>query len=259
MHMQASQPHGGQKRILDTKEPTVTTTYRAVLVSQPGRLEVVEREGPTTRSATYAPAGGGAQPQSPEVRLLKRLRYRTDAVAWAEFVDEYQPVLRAFVRRQGVSAADVPDVVQDILARLVPALARFEFDPSRGRFLTWLWRVTRNSAKNWIRKRVSRVRAEAAWYQLQPANQAGNDAPDERERACLRQILQQVFADVRQTILPAAWACFEGQVLHGRRADELATELGVSRNAVYVNTCRVRARVREQCLRYPIHADWPER
>src|SRR5262249_37659694 len=35
----------GQKRILKTKEPTMTTTsYRAVQASKPGRLEVAERE-----------------------------------------------------------------------------------------------------------------------------------------------------------------------------------------------------------------------
>src|ERR1700756_2696850 len=35
----------GQKRILKTKEPTMSTTsYRAVQASKPGRLEVVERE-----------------------------------------------------------------------------------------------------------------------------------------------------------------------------------------------------------------------
>ena len=208
-----------------------------------------------TFSAMYAPVDGGSQSQSAEVRLLKRVRDRTDAGAWEAFVDEYQPVLRAFVRRQGVYAADVPDVVQEVLAQLVPTLARFEFDPSRGRFLTWLWRITGNAAKNWIRKQGSRARAEAAWHRLQPATPVGDDAPDERERARLRQLLDQVFAEVRRTTLPATWACFEGQVLHGRPADELATELGVSRNAVYVNTCRVRARVREQCLRSPINPD----
>ena len=206
-------------------------------------------------SAMSSPADAGSRPQSPEVRLLQRVRDRTDAAAWETFVDEYQPVLRAFVRRQGVYASDVPDVVQEILARLVPALSRFEFDPSRGRFLTWLWRIASNAAKNWSRKRLGRARAEAAWHRLQPTNQRGDDAPDEQERARLRQVLDQVFAEVRQTTLPATWACFEGQVLHGRPAGELATELGVSQNAVYVNTCRVRARVREQCLRSPVYAD----
>jgi RNA polymerase sigma-70 factor (ECF subfamily) len=233
----------------------MTDTYRTVQVNWPGGPEAVEREGPVSRSATDAPADGDSQPQSPEVRLLARVRDRADAGAWGAFVDEYQPVLRAFVRRQGVDAADVPDVVQEVLTQLVPALARFEFDPSRGRFRTWLWRVTGNAAKNWIRKQASRTRAEAAWRQLRPPDQAGKDGPDEQPVARLGNILDRAFAEVRQTTLSATWACFEGQAPHGRPADELATELGVSRNAVYVNTSRVRARVREQCLRYPIQSD----
>jgi RNA polymerase sigma-70 factor (ECF subfamily) len=68
-------------------------------------------------------------------------------------------------------------------------------------------------------------------------------------------MLDRVFSEVRRTTLPATWACFEGQILHGRAADELASELGVSRNAVYVNTSRVRARVREHWLRHPAPAD----
>ena len=48
-----------------------------------------------------------------EVRLLERVRDRTDATAWAEFVELYQPVLRAFVRQHGVREADIQDVVQE--------------------------------------------------------------------------------------------------------------------------------------------------
>jgi RNA polymerase sigma-70 factor (ECF subfamily) len=194
------------------------------------------------------------KPRPPEARLLERVRDRTDAAAWAEFVDEYEPVLRAFARRNGVAAADVPDVVQDIFVRLVPALARFEFDPSRGRFRTWLWRVTCNAAANWRRKRASRSRAEAAWCTHRSADAAETRETGEPVRR--RQVLDQVLAEVRETTAPATWACFEGRVLRDRPAADLATELGVSPNAVYVNACRVRARVREQCDRHPLPTDW---
>src|SRR5262249_33647336 len=92
--------------------PTLTCQHRVA-------CSMCSLEGPMTCSAMYSPADGGSQPQSPEVRLLKRVRDRTDAGAWNVFVDEYQPVLRAFVRRQGVYASDVPDVVQEIFAQLV--------------------------------------------------------------------------------------------------------------------------------------------
>jgi RNA polymerase sigma-70 factor (ECF subfamily) len=209
-----------------------------------------------TVSVTRSLARTACKPMPPEARLLARVRDRTDAAAWAEFVDVYGPVLRAFVRRNGVAAADVPDVVQDIFARLVPALARFEFDPSRGRFLTWLWRVTCNAAANWRRKQASRSRAEAAWCGDRSAAVAEPDTREAGEPVRHRQLLNQVLAEVRETTSPATWACFEGRVLHDRPAAELATELGVSLNAVYVNACRVRARVREHFTRHPLPTDW---
>ena len=208
-----------------------------------------------TGSATCSPVDVATGPKSPEVRLLQRVRDRTDADAWAEFVDVDQPVLCAFLRRQGMFAADMPDAVQNIFASLVPALARFEFDPSRGRFRTWLWRITSKAAANWSRKWGSRARAEAAWCSHQPTDAAGTEAREEREHVRLRQILDQDLSEVREATMPATWACFEGRVLCDRPTAELATELGVSPNSVYVNSCRVRARIRERCAGYPLPVD----
>lgn len=190
-----------------------------------------------------------------EARLLERVRDRTDAAAWAEFVSEYQPVLTAFVRRRGVLPADVPDVVQEILARLVGGLARLEYDPARGRFRTWLWRVTCNAATSWIRKRVSRARAEAEWRKHRRTDAGDPDAGGEFDRAQALQALDQILAEVREATAPVTWACFEGQFLRGRPVAELAAELGVSTNAVYVNACRVRARVRDRWARVPRRTD----
>jgi RNA polymerase sigma-70 factor (ECF subfamily) len=183
---------------------------------------------------------------SAEVRLLNRVRDRTDAMAWTEFMGVYQPVIRAFVRLHGIAASDVPDVVQDIFVRLVPTLAQFQFDPSRGQFRTWLWRVASNAACNWLRKKASLARIETSWREQQSGRSAEDDS-DERERTRRQQLLDQVLVEVRSTTLPATWACFEGRVLRDRPAVELAVELGVSKNSVYVNASRVLAQVRKRC------------
>jgi RNA polymerase sigma-70 factor (ECF subfamily) len=202
--------------------------------------------GPTLDTPAAA-----TRPQSPETRLLERVRDRTDAGAWSEFVAAYQPVLRAFVRRHGVFGDDILDVVQEILTRLVSTLARFEYDPARGRFRTWLWRIAGRAAANWHRKRASRIRAEAAWHRNRTMDTGAPDSMSEFDRASALLCLDQVLAEVRGTTAPATWACFEGQFLRGRAAGEIATELGLSLNAVYVNACRVRARVRERGVRFP--------
>src|ERR1700682_3808498 len=99
------------------------------------------------------------------VSLIHPVRNRADAVAWGEFFSIYRPLLFAYVRKRGVAQHDAADIVQDVLARLVPALAHFEFDARRGRFLTWLWSVTHNALVDWARRRASRDRAERGWVE----------------------------------------------------------------------------------------------
>jgi RNA polymerase sigma-70 factor (ECF subfamily) len=164
-------------------------------------------------------------------------------------------MIRAFVRRQGAAASDVPDIVQDIFVRLIPTLARFQFDPSRGRFRTWLWRVASNAVANWNRKSTSRARTEAAWRERQSAHALRDNVSAEPEQTHLRHLLDQVLVEVHETTLPTTWACFEGRVLRARPAVELAAELGVSQNSVYVNASRVLAQVRKRCVQFSVPVD----
>ena len=185
------------------------------------------------------------------ISLIERVRNNEDSVAWGEFFAIYRPLLVAYVRKRGVSEHDAADVVQDVFSRLVPALASFEFDPQRGRFRTWLWRVTHNALADWGRRRAVRARAEQGWVEqggaveYQPAHEGQSDV--EWDELYRRRILEVVTERVRATTQPVTWACFEGRILAGRPAAEIAAETGVSVNAVYVNASRILARVREEC------------
>ncbi|HEV3025002.1 MAG TPA: sigma-70 family RNA polymerase sigma factor [Pirellulales bacterium] len=183
------------------------------------------------------------------VSLLERVRDAADAAAWSEFVALYQPLLRSYVRKRGVNEHDADDVVQDVFTRLVPVLARFELDPVRGRFRTWLWQVTHSALADWARRRGVRARAEQGWADLQQP--AATEEPEAEWRDMYhRRILEVVLARVRESAQTTSWACFEGRILEGRPAAELAAELGVSSNAVYVNASRLLARVRDDCAEF---------
>jgi RNA polymerase sigma factor (sigma-70 family) len=188
--------------------------------------------------------------------LIERVRNNNDSVAWSEFDTIYRPILVSYVRKRGVSEHDAADVVQDVFSRLVPALAEFEFDAQRGRFRTWLWRVTHNALADWGRRRTVRARAEREWIEQEWAGQGDGDvhqpadgarSDDAWDDIYRRRILEVVTERVRATTQPVTWACFEGRILDGRPAAEIAAESGVSVNAVYVNASRVLARVREEC------------
>ncbi|WP_010587337.1 RNA polymerase sigma factor [Schlesneria paludicola] len=179
------------------------------------------------------------------VSLIQRVRNKSDEVAWTEFFTIYHPLLMAYFRKQGVLEHDAADLVQDLFTRLVPAMSRFEFDSGRGRFRTWLWRVTQNALTDWSRRQVVRNRAEQGWAdQHEPTDADG--ASREWDEMYRRRILEVGIEQVRQTTQPATWACFEGKILKGRPASEVAAELGVSTNVVYVNASRVLARLRDE-------------
>jgi len=179
------------------------------------------------------------------VSLIERVRDASDDVAWDEFFSIYQPLLTAYVRKRGVIESDAADIVQDVFARLVPALGTFHLDTERGRFRTWLWRVTHNALVDWSRKRATRDRAEQGW-----ADQfdASNDdrLTVEWDQLYRQRILQIAIERVKASSQSLTWACFEGRVLAERPAAEVAAQLGVSTNAVYVNSSRVMARLREE-------------
>jgi hypothetical protein len=55
---------------------------------------------------------------------------------------------------------------------------------------------------------------------------------------------------VRGRSRPTTWACFERHLLERRPSAQVAGELGISANAVQVNSSRVLDRVRKFCALY---------
>src|SRR5579871_6328073 len=137
--------------------------HGAVRRSMPASLPSCPRHAkPTITVARF-------QPDMFETRLslLARVRDPHDAAAWAEFVGLYQPLVTAYLRKRGVPEHEVDDIVQEVFTRLVPAMARFELVPERGRFRTWLWQVTHSALMDHVHRRSVRQRSERAWAEDQ--------------------------------------------------------------------------------------------
>ena len=184
--------------------------------------------------------------------LLLRVRDPADSESWREFVFLYEPLLLAYVRRRGLLEHDAQDVVQEVFATLVRALPDFQLDRQRGRFRTWLWRVAHNAMVDWARRRGRRAAAEQeARKEAEVAVGPETDALEaEWLAAHRRRVLEVVLQRVRSQSQEKSWNCFELHILQGRPSAEVARELGITANSVYVNASRVLARVREQCADY---------
>jgi RNA polymerase sigma-70 factor (ECF subfamily) len=183
------------------------------------------------------------------VSLILRVRNPADGRSWKEFVDLYEPLLLNYVRSRGLSEHDARDVVQQIFVSLLRALPTFELNKTRGRFRTWLWQVASNAIADWARRQRRQAKAETQWLEQLSSEEAGSNPELEIEwrDAYRKRILQVVLERMKSRTHPKTWSCFEQHLQRGRPAADVALELGMTANAVYVAAARVLARVRQQC------------
>jgi RNA polymerase sigma-70 factor (ECF subfamily) len=183
--------------------------------------------------------------------LIRRVRDAADAESWREFVALYEPLLLCYVRSRGLGEHDASDLVQEIYSRLVRALPGFTLDHARGRFRTYLYRAAMNALKDWRAQNGRRNEAEDQWRKQR--GEGGTSGPDEESEWLItyhRRVLEFALEKVRARTRPRAWACFEEHLLRGRPGAEVAAELGLTTNALFVNASRVLQKVREQCAEY---------
>jgi RNA polymerase sigma-70 factor (ECF subfamily) len=183
------------------------------------------------------------------ISLIKRVRDRTDVESWREFYRFYQPLLARYMRTLRLDEHAANDVIQDVFVRLLQALPAFELDNKRGRFRSYLWKLTYSALVDQARRAKAGRRAEEEWVQrFQREDEAeSRKVHEELNEINDRQVLERVLPRVRSVTSRTAWACFEARLLHDRPGSDIATELGISSKAVFVYASRVLKVVREQC------------
>lgn len=193
--------------------------------------------------------------------LIRRFR-GGDRLAWEEFYQLYEPLVRLYVRRFGLREHDVDDLVQGLFLKLRDRLAHFELDHGKGKFRAWLRTVVDNSVRDW-QERAERQEAQPPPDSAVRGNRPsgapfGADGERWRRNEWRRSVLSVVMNRVREEFAgrEKTFACFEQLTLEGRAAKEVAAELGIEKvNNVYVYSHRVLQRVRQLCAEYDEELD----
>jgi RNA polymerase sigma-70 factor (ECF subfamily) len=177
------------------------------------------------------------------VSLLERLKRPDEPAAWDRFVELYTPVLFGWARRLGLQAQDAADLVQEVFTVLVRKLPEFSYDRNHS-FRRWLHTVTLNKWRDACRRRAAQP------GQPNEAALAGAAVPDTAgllEETEYRHYLVSRALEVMQAEFePATWTACWRFVVDGRPAAEVARELGLSVNAVYLAKGRVLRRLRAE-------------
>jgi RNA polymerase sigma-70 factor (ECF subfamily) len=178
------------------------------------------------------------------VSLLSRVRDTANHAAWQEFEIRYRELLIRFCRRRGLQRADAEDVTQIIFLNLARSLPGFVYDPQRGRFRSYLYRVAKNAIQRFIEcPDTARTALEVSELE---AIAVDDDDP-------LDEIWEQEWADhhyrlamkqLRQVVDPRTVQVFE-RLVSGATTAQASEEFGMKADAVDKVRQRVRARLQK--------------
>jgi RNA polymerase sigma-70 factor (ECF subfamily) len=183
---------------------------------------------------------------STSLSLLERARRRDDA-AWERLTLLYQPLVLHWCRRSGLCDADCADVQQEVFFSVSRAVATFDRS-GHGAFRCWLRTIARRKIEDRRRARLKDRLVDAAAAEAQPARtEKPTDDPDENQVGEEKQVLvHRAIQLIRTDFQDDTWMSFWRVVVDGQPPANVAKDLGITRNAVYLAKARVLSRLREE-------------
>lgn len=191
----------------------------------------------------------GSMSETTSVFLLGRLQASSETRSWNQFCSIYQPFIRSWLGRLGLSEGDAADIEQEVMCVVIREMPCFRHNGSPGAFRCWLRRVTVNQLRSYRRsiRRQQRLGTDPHWLAdslADPDNELTRRFDHEHDDHLVRSLLATVRGDFSATTL----AAFHRTTLDGVSAAEVAVELGLSKAAVIAAKSRVLCRLREEAL-----------
>ena len=168
------------------------------------------------------------------------MRLNASPEAWETFVAIYGPLMIAWIREAGLQEADARDVAQEAMAFIVTRISTFN-RAREGSFRRWLKRIAFNMIRN-FRKKTRRT------VPLDDVDDADLADPGDNflfAENYYQDVLESALRHLYKEFRTLSWDAFLASVLMNRSVEDVAAELGVTANAVYVARCRISQRITE--------------
>jgi RNA polymerase sigma-70 factor (ECF subfamily) len=145
--------------------------------------------------------------------------------------------------------ADAADVGQDVFRTLASSIETFEHGRGGGSFRGWLWTITRTRILDFLRRHEQSVHgsggsdAEMRLMVVADGNLASDEPTDEDDK---RQLVRRAVELVLENFKEENRQAFLRVVVEGHRAADVARDLGISVNTVYLAKSHILRRIREE-------------
>jgi len=180
--------------------------------------------------------------------LLERLAAQPAENDWRRLHDLYQPLLRGWIGRAGVSSSDADDLSQEVLLVVFREIAGF--DRRRpGAFRSWLRTILVHRLRDFFRSARYRPTAtgdSAFLEQLNQLESSESSLSKMWEREHDEYVAARLMRVVQGDVAARTWQAFQRHVIEGRPAAQVAHELNLSNDSVLAAKSRILRRLREE-------------
>lgn len=170
-------------------------------------------------------------------KLVEGIADFEDHQQWYEFSELYGPMIRKILRNKGLQPSELDDGMQEVYLSLLSTIERFQYDRTRGKFRSWLSKITQRAASAY-RSRQSETPADPqALAESQPIANPLSGRDEEHVDLCLK--LARSRFDER------TWLAFYLRVIEEAPVKDVQRLTNMNRNAVYQSVHRVKLCLRE--------------
>jgi RNA polymerase sigma-70 factor (ECF subfamily) len=189
---------------------------------------------------------GNSTGSSTRPSLLLRIREPRDTEAWQTLVEIYGRLVYRHCRGKKLLHQDAENVTQEVFAQISQSIRAFDYQPDLGRFRDWLGTVTRHEIQRFQKKEARAARGGDPAAEGLLGNIAARDEDTNWDEAFHAHVLATALARCRPHFANQTWRAFELVWLEKRPTTEVAKELNLRIDQVYVAKSRVLDRLEQE-------------
>ena len=178
--------------------------------------------------------------------LLERVQ-NGDEISWSEFYDRYKGIIRAVGALYQFSDDEQDDLVQRVMMKFFANVKTYVYREGQVKFRTYLARIIRSEAVDFIRANAARKQAEE--------RVVGGDVEDDSfEREFMTEwrkvVLAEALEELRGRVKFKTYQAFQLYGLQNRPCRDVAALLEISEHQVHLAKSRCAQMLKEIIARY---------
>ena len=162
-------------------------------------------------------------------------------------VELYQPLIKKWLTRFGAPANDLEDLAQSVLIVVSNKLESFKHSGNAGAFRSWLRSITRNCLLEfWRENKIRPIATGNSSFQnsLEQLADDGSELSQIWQQEYDQEILKSLLRRIQNDFQQQSWEAFRRVAIDGIPAREVAQQLGITVNSVFIAKSRIMNRLR---------------